>query len=141
MHWGLMIVIVAHQKTGDAVNVVLSLAFTLLHAETLRALHAVGLDPVLGVYHTATYGRDSLACDLDELLRADVELWVWRMFAEQTLLPEDFASSEHRPCELGKAGRARFYAEHAGRVRQWRRRMRRIVQHCVHNLPIWQKGG
>lgn len=124
----------------DPVNVALSLGYTLLHAETLRALHGVGLNPLLGVYHQPVHGRESLACDVDELLRADVEQWVWRMFANQDLRVEDFASSEERPCELMKAGRARFYAEHAARVVQWRRRLRRIARYCVQQLPAWQAG-
>ncbi len=123
----------------DPVNVALSLGYTLLHAETLRALHGVGLNPLLGVYHQPAHGRDSLACDVDELLRADVEQWVWRMFAEKLLRAEDFASSTERPCELLKPGRARFYAEHATRVVQWRRRLRRIARYAVQHLSAWQE--
>ena len=96
----------------DPVNVVLSLSYTLLHSVFAQAVQGAGLDPQIGALHSLAYGRDSLVCDLVELKRADLEWWVWRLFAEGVLRVEDFSFSQEQgqlPCHLGKAGRARFY--------------------------------
>jgi CRISPR-associated protein Cas1 len=41
----------------------LSLSYTLLHAEAVLALYGAGLDPFVGFYHALDFGRESLACD------------------------------------------------------------------------------
>lgn len=92
----------------DPVNAVLSLAYTLLHSEAVLAAHAAGLDPVLGFYHQPSYGRESLACDLVEAHRPEVDAFVLHSFNTQHLRPDDFSSSAEG-CLLGKAGRTRFY--------------------------------
>lgn len=92
----------------DPVNAVLSLAYTLLHSEAVLAAHAAGLDPVLGFYHQPSYGRESLACDLVEAHRPEVDAFVLASFNQQRLRPDDF-STRADGCLLGKAGRARFY--------------------------------
>ncbi|MCC6472287.1 MAG: CRISPR-associated endonuclease Cas1, partial [Burkholderiales bacterium] len=61
----------------DPVNACLSLAYTLLHFDAVRAAHIAGLDPLLGFYHRPSFGRESLASDLIEPLRPIVDGWVW----------------------------------------------------------------
>ena len=92
----------------DPLNAVLSLGYTLLHAEAILAAHAVGLDPYIGFYHVPAFGRESLASDLVECLRAQVDAWSLALFNGQTLRAEDFSSTQEG-CFLGKAGRERFY--------------------------------
>jgi len=92
----------------DPVNACLSLAYTLLHFDAVRAAHAAGLDPLLGFYHRPAYGRESLASDLIEPLRPTVDEWVWRLFAERSLREDSF-KHDKGACLLGKAGRQRFY--------------------------------
>ncbi|EXI75189.1 MAG TPA: CRISPR-associated endonuclease Cas1 [Candidatus Accumulibacter phosphatis] len=94
----------------DPVNAVLSLGYTLLHAEAVLALYGAGLDPFVGFYHTLDFARESLACDLVEPLRVEIDKHVLMLFRSEKLRPEDFSHSE-LGCLLGKAGRARFYAE------------------------------
>jgi len=94
----------------DPVNAVLSLAYTLLHAEAVLALYGAGLDPFVGFYHALDFGRESLACDLVEPLRTEVDQHALMLFRSQKLRPEDFSSTESG-CLLGKAGRTHFYAE------------------------------
>ena len=62
----------------DPVNTCLSLGYTLLHYDAVRACHIVGLDPILGFYHDISFGRESLACDLMEPLRPLMDRWVLR---------------------------------------------------------------
>lgn len=94
----------------DPVNAVLSLAYTLLHAEAVLALYGAGLDPFVGFYHALDFGRESLACDLVEPLRSEVDRHVLFLFRTEKLRAEDFSQTESG-CFLGKAGRARFYVE------------------------------
>lgn len=94
----------------DPVNAVLSLTYTLLHAEAVIALYGAGLDPFIGFYHALDFGRESLACDVVEALRPEADRFVLKLFRTETLRPEDFSQTDGA-CLLGKAGRGRYYAE------------------------------
>lgn len=94
----------------DPANAVLSLGYTLLHAEAVLALYGAGLDPFVGFYHALDFGRESLACDVVEPLRVEIDRHILMLFRTEKLRPEDFTQAEGS-CLLGKAGRARFYAE------------------------------
>jgi len=59
------------------VHAVLNYCFALLQAETRLCLSALGLDPGLGIgLHTDTANRDSLALDVLEPIRPEIERWV-----------------------------------------------------------------
>ena len=53
----------------DAVNALLSLAYSLLGKDLTIACYAVGFDPYLGYYHQPRFGRPALALDLMEPFR------------------------------------------------------------------------
>jgi CRISPR-associated protein Cas1 len=93
----------------DPVNACLSLGYTLLHFDAVRAAHAAGLDALLGFYHRPAVGRESLACDLIEPIRPLVDDWLWTQFSERHLRSEHF-SDDRGACLIGKAGRSHFYA-------------------------------
>ena len=93
----------------DPVNVCLSIGYTLLHAEALQAAARAGLDPALGIYHETKPGRDSLACDLVEPVRSEIDLFVHDLFAAGGLRRESFSGGGDAACKLGKAGRLLFY--------------------------------
>ncbi|MGP5503716.1 CRISPR-associated endonuclease Cas1 [Psychrobacter celer] len=127
----------------DPVNVVLSLSYTLLQHLCQQAVYSVGFDPYHGVLHSPSYGRESLACDFAELQRGAIDYWVWQLFAQGVLTPEDFSTSDdsHYPCELLRSGRSKFYKAFAA-IRPslskdalshawlWQRRLQRY--HGVH---------
>ena len=92
----------------DPVNALLSLGYTLLAGEMLRAVQEQGLDPALGFLHGVVPGRESLVLDLIEPLRASVDLVVLDMIADY-LLPTQFSYSSRDGCRLNKPGRAAFY--------------------------------
>jgi CRISP-associated protein Cas1 len=108
----------------DPVNVCLSLGYTLLHYDAVRACHTVGLDAMLGFYHDLSFGRESLACDLMEPLRPLMDRWVWQLFRERQLRVEHFSDDNGR-CHMNKAGRQCFYAFYESRVGAARRLLRR----------------
>lgn len=118
----------------DPVNVCLSLGYTLLHYDAVRAVHIVGLDGMLGFYHDISFGRASLACDLMEPLRAVMDAGVWQLFRERSLRPEHF-SYENQRCLLNKSGRQRFYAFYESQAGPARRLLRRygyaFARRCV----------
>ncbi|MFB3776511.1 MAG: CRISPR-associated endonuclease Cas1 [Bryobacteraceae bacterium] len=53
----------------DAVNALLSLAYSVLTKDLTIACYAVGFDPYLGFYHQPRFGRPALALDLMEPFR------------------------------------------------------------------------
>ena len=107
----------------DPVNACLSLAYTLVHFEAVRASYAAGLDPFLGFFHEIAFGRESLACDLMEPIRPLVDAWVWELFRSRLLRPEHFVMDKGA-CLLGKTGRARFYEHFEEFLRPAERRLR-----------------
>ena len=111
----------------DPVNAVLSLGYTLLHADAVRAIHQTALDPMLGFYHVPEHGRESLACDLLEPLRPEVDAFVLGLFRMGTLRAEHFGRQQDAVL-LGKAGRHRFYAAWDEAARPWRRVLLRLAQ-------------
>ena len=115
----------------DAVNVVLSLTYTLLHAEAARALYGAGLDPMLGFFHEPGYGRDSLACDLTELMRGRAESWVISQFNEQILRIDHFSQPASTGCLMSKAGKAIYYQEIENQLIIWRQILRRVARSWV----------
>ena len=106
----------------DPFNALLSLGYALLHSEAVLAIHAAGLDPYVGFYHVAEHGRESLACDLVEPLRHEIDRLCWRLVAEQTLTPKDFNQSE-KMCLLNKTGRVRFYQAYEVLLTELRKKM------------------
>lgn len=92
----------------DPLNALLSLGYTLLHAEAVLALYGAGLDPYIGFYHQLDFGRESLACDIVEPLRVEVDAFMLDLFRKDVLRVDDFSTTESG-CLLGKAGRAKFY--------------------------------
>jgi len=83
------------------VHAILNYCFALLEAETRLALSALGLDPGLGVgLHTDTANRDSLALDVLEPVRPQVEAWLLDWVAREPLRRADFFETGTGNCRL-----------------------------------------
>jgi CRISP-associated protein Cas1 len=93
----------------DPVNAAMSLGYTLLYSQSVKACWMAGLDPAIGALHSLDNGRASLACDLMEPWRAQVDRWVWHLFRSGELRAEHFGFDGAKGCLLGKAGRGYFY--------------------------------
>ena len=120
----------------DPINAALSLTYSLIHYECIRSLTAVGLDPLIGFYHDLSYKRESLACDMVELLRGRIDHWVIKQFNQQVLRIDHFSVDEsvNGGCMMSKAGRANFYAAYEYQARHWRTLLRRIARQWLHAL-------
>lgn len=94
----------------DPVNAMLSLCYTLLHFELVREIEIIGLDPTIGYYHQFDYGRESLACDLVEIFRHEVDRFIWHIFRTRELSADGFSRDpKDNGCYLKKEKRKRFY--------------------------------
>lgn len=114
----------------DPFNTLLSLTYTLAHAETALALHTAGLDPCIGYYHQISHARESLACDLMEPIRPLADSICLTLVRDQTLTAEHF-SHAGGACLLGKAGRTRYYAAYEQHAPALRQAIRQHVRHLA----------
>ena len=117
----------------DPVNVCLSLAYTLFHHEAINALKIVGLDPAVGCYHELYYNRESLACDLLEPVRPMIDTWLWGLFRDRVLRPEDFVTHQDI-CLFNTAGKQRFYEAFHDKVNSIRLLLRRYARIAANTI-------
>ena len=117
----------------DPFNALLSLTYTLAHAEAALALHAAGLDPCVGFYHQISHSRESLACDIMEAVRPLADRICLEMVASQTLTADHFGHSTSG-CLLGKAGRTRYYAAYEAHAPAMRQALRQEVKDLARTI-------
>lgn len=100
----------------DAVNALLSLAYSLLARDCTVAAHAVGFDPYVGFYHQPRFGRPALALDLMEEFRALVaDSVVLTAINTRVIGPGDFVQAGDS-VNLSPAGRKRFFTAYEQRL-------------------------
>jgi hypothetical protein len=98
------------------VHAILNFCFALLEAETRLAISALGLDPGLGLgLHTDTTNRDSLAFDLLEPIRPQVEAWLLDWIAREPLRWVDFFETRTGNCRL----RSQICTKLSGTISVW----------------------
>jgi len=76
-----------NKDATDPVNAVLNYLYRVGETETVRACHAYGLSPVLGISHTDQPGRDSMALDLLEVIRPACDAIALELFAPDGVIP------------------------------------------------------
>lgn len=107
----------------DAVNALLSFAYTLLARECAAALEGVGLDPYVGFLHRPRPGRQSLALDLMEELRAVVaDRLVISCINQKIVTPKHCQTQESGAVLLTDEGRKVFLSA-------WQRRKQETLTH------------
>lgn len=74
----------------DPANALFSFAYSILYGETVSAIRVHGLDPCLGVLHASLPGRFSLALDLMETLRPEMDAFVLSLLNRKIFTAEDF---------------------------------------------------
>lgn len=116
----------------DAVNAMLSLAYTLLTNDVTSALESVGLDPYVGFLHTIRPGRASLALDIVEELRAYLgDRFVLSLINRKQLTSSDFLYQGEKGVVLTENGRKVF-------LQAWQSRKKEEVIHpfLQEKIPI-----
>jgi CRISPR-associated endonuclease Cas1 len=81
-------------------NAILNYLYALLESESRLAAAALGLDPGIGVLHVDTPARDSLACDLMEPIRAQIDAYLLDWVTRQPLRREWFFEERDGNCRL-----------------------------------------
>lgn len=79
---------------------ILNYCYRLAEVESRFALASVGLDPGLGVLHVDQKGRASMALDLLEVVRPQVDGWVLNLIAETTFRASDFHETRRGSCRI-----------------------------------------
>jgi hypothetical protein len=81
-------------------NTMLNYLYAVLESESSLAAAALGLDPGLGVLHLDTKARNSLACDLMEPIRPQVDSFVLDWITRDPLKREWFFEQRDGSCRL-----------------------------------------
>jgi CRISPR-associated endonuclease Cas1 len=81
-------------------NAMLNYLYAVLESETRLALAALGLDPGLGFWHVDTPARDSLACDLMEPVRPQVDAFLLDWITREPLKRAWFFEQRDGNCRL-----------------------------------------
>lgn len=116
----------------DAVNAMLSLAYTLLTNDITAALETVGLDPYVGFLHTLRPGRASLALDMVEELRAYLgDRFVLSLINRKQISASDFLYQGEEGVVLTDGGRKTF-------LTAWQARKKETISHpfLQEKIPI-----
>lgn len=105
------------------VNAMLSFGYTLLAHDCAASLESVGLDAYVGFLHTPRPGRQSLALDLMEEMRAVfVDRFVITLINNRVIKGTDFEEKENGGTYLKKAGRQKF-------ITAWQEKKREAITH------------
>ena len=81
-------------------NAILYYLYSVLEAETTIAARAVGLDPGIGLLHVDAHGRDSLALDLMEAVRHQVDAYLLDLLSGQPFAAAQFFETEKGVCRV-----------------------------------------
>lgn len=81
-------------------NAILNYLYAVLESESRLAAAALGLDPGIGVLHVDAPARDSLACDLMEVVRPQVDGFLIDWITRETLKREWFFEQRNGNCRL-----------------------------------------
>jgi CRISPR-associated endonuclease Cas1 len=120
----------ANRKAERPVNALLNYTYALLEAEAILACHAVGLDPGLGIVHSDTKGRQSLALDLIEPVRPLVDAFVLDLVEQRTFRKAEFTETPDGHCRL----KAPLTHELAETMPTWSHAVAPIAEQVAHTL-------
>ena len=81
-------------------NAILNYLYTLLESEARLAAVALGLDPGIGFLHAETDARDSLASDLMEAVRPQIDAYLFDWIRRQPFRREWFFETRDGNCRL-----------------------------------------
>ena len=114
----------------DAVNAMLSLAYTLIANDTAAALETIGLDPYVGFFHSLRPGRASLALDVMEEFRAYLgDRFALSLINKRQITPKDFLYQGDYGVTMTDNGRKIF-------ITAWQNRKRDTITHPYLNEKV-----
>ena len=113
-------------------NAMLNYLYALLESESRLAAAALGLDPGLAFLHADTSSRDSLACDLMEPLRPEVDAYVLNWLRREPLRREWFFEQRDGNCRL----MASFASHLAETSSTWAQRVAPVAEWVAKPLSV-----
>ena len=104
-HFGSRVSPLTHSPrlASTPVNSCLNLLYCLCESEARLAAIAIGLDSVIGFLHMDTPNRDSLACDLMEVVRPSVDAFVLDWIQTEPLRKSDFWEDRNGNCRIASS--------------------------------------
>ena len=118
----------SNRKAERPVNALLNYVYALVEAEAILACQAVGLDPGLGIVHADARGRQSLALDVMEPVRPEVDAFVLDMVERRTFRKVEFTETPDGHVRL----RSPLTHELAETMPQWAKSLGPIAEHVAH---------
>ena len=107
----------------DAVNALLSFAYTILTNEIVASLESVGLDAYCGVFHTLRSGRPALALDILEEFRSYMcDRFVISLINRHQIQRKHFIAEDSKSVLLTDEGRRIF-------ISNWQHRKKEQIIH------------
>lgn len=107
----------------DRMNALLSFAYTILVGECANALESVGLDSYVGFMHRDRPGRQSLALDLMEELRAIMaDRFVLTLINAKVIQDIHFEDQQDKAVLLNDKGRKQFFTA-------WQAHKKEVITH------------
>ena len=88
------------RSAANPANAMLNYLYALLEAATRFACLACGLDPGLGVFHADQKSRDSLALDLMEAVRPQVDAYLLDLIEVRIFSAKDFVETRRGVCRV-----------------------------------------
>lgn len=117
-------------RATDPINAALNYLYALGEIECRRACLILGLDPGLGFLHADTPTRNSLALDLIEAIRPDIDAHLLHLCQTRTFTIRDFTETDD--------GHTRalppFTHQLAATLPQWEAAIAPIAEHVAHLL-------
>ncbi len=119
---------VQNRKAERPLNAMLNYVYALVEAEAILACQAVGLDPGLGLIHSDTRGRASLALDVMEPVRPGVDDFVLGLLERRTFRKVEFTETSDGHVRL----RSPLTHELAETMPKWADSLGPIAEHVAH---------
>jgi len=111
-------------------NAMLNYLYAILESEARLAVSELGLDPGIGFLHSDTRTRDSLACDLMEPIRPQVDVFVLNWLRRAPLQRKWFFEERNGNCRLTSG----FAATLSETSKIWRQALGPFAEWVAHTL-------
>ena len=126
----------SNRKAERPVNAILNYVYALVEAEAILACQAVGLDPGLGIVHADARARQSLALDVMEPIRPEVDDFVLRLLETRTFRKVELVETSDGHVRL----RSPLTHELAETMPRWAQSLAPVAEHVAHVLGAAMAG-
>jgi CRISPR-associated endonuclease Cas1 len=123
----------SQRLAANPVNAILNYLYAVLESEARLAAAVLGLDPGLGFIHMDAAARDSLACDLMEPVRPEVDAWLLDWITREPLKRDWFFEQRDGNCRL----MAPFAVKLSETTPMWARAVAPVAEWVARQL--WQR--